>query len=90
MQVELRGTVTVIYSEEKINENLDKKEIVITVDEKTEYPQDIIVEAINKQIKLLQDIKVGDSVVAKCNLRGKKSSNGKHYNKLNVWEIVKL
>ena len=90
MQVELRGTVIVIHSEQKINENMSKKEIVITVDEKTEYPQEIIVEAINKQIKLLQDIQVGDSVVAKCNIRGKKSSNGKHYNKLNIWEINKL
>lgn len=90
MQLEFRGTVTVIYGEDKINDNLQKKEFVITIDEKTQYPQDIIIEAINKQITLLKDINVGDSVVAKCNIRGKKSSNGKHYNKLNVWEIVKL
>jgi hypothetical protein len=90
MQVELRGIVKVVFAEQKINDKLDKKEIVITVDEKTEYPQDIIVEAINKQIKLLSDINAGDVVVAKCNLRGK-SSNGKNYfNKLNIWEINKL
>ena len=89
MQVELRGIVKVVFAEQKINEKLDKKEIVITVDEKTEYPQDIIVEAINKQIKLLVDINAGDTVVAKCNLRGK-SSNGKYFNKLNIWEINKL
>jgi len=89
MQVELRGIVKVVFAEQKINEKLDKKEIVITVDEKTEYPQDIIVEAINKQIKLLTDINAGDVVVAKCNLRGK-STNGKYYNKLNIWEINKL
>jgi len=64
MQVELRGIVKVVFAEQKINEKLDKKEIVITVDEKTEYPQDIIVEAINKQIKLLTDINAGDVVVA--------------------------
>ena len=61
MQVELKGVVKVIFAEQKINDKLDRKDIVITV----------------------------DTVVVKCNLRGK-GTNGKFYNQLDVWDVIKL
>jgi hypothetical protein len=89
MQVELKGVVKVIFAEQKINDKLDRKDIVITVDTDTQYPQDIICQAINKRIELINSIKMGDTVVVKCNLRGK-GTNGKYYNQLDVWDIIKL
>ena len=89
MQVELKGVVKVIFAEQKINDKLDRKDIVITVDTDTQYPQDIICQAINKRIELVNSIKMGDTVVVKFNLRGK-GTNGKFYNQLDVWDVIKL
>lgn len=88
MQVELNGTLKVIFAEKEVNDNLKKKEVVVTVDETTGYPQDIIAQAINNKIQLLDGYKMGDAVIIKCNLKGK-STNGKYYNQLNVYSIQK-
>jgi len=89
MNVELKGILKVIFAEEKINDTLSKKEIVITVDGDTQYPQDIVCQAINKQIDLLDNtFKMGDSVTATCNLRGREK-NGKYFNQLALWSIKK-
>lgn len=87
MNVELTGTLKVILSEVKINDALSKKEIVITIDEDTKYPQDIICAAMNKKIEILDSFKMGQKVTAKCNLRGNKSGDNKYFNNLQVWDI---
>jgi hypothetical protein len=89
MQLELKGTVKEVFEKQKINDKLDRRDIVVTVDENTQYPQDIICQAITKRIELINGIKVGDSVVVKCNVRGK-GNNGKYYNQLDVWDVIKL
>lgn len=89
MQLELKGTVKEVFSKQKINDKLDRMDIVVTVDENTKYPQDIISQAINKRIELINGIKVGDSVIVKCNVRGK-GTNGKYYNQLDIWDVIKL
>jgi len=89
MNVELKGTLKVISAEEKINDALSKKEIVVTIDEDSQYPQDIICQALNKSIELITaDFKMGDKVHVNCNLRGK-ASNGKYFNQLILWSIRK-
>jgi len=89
MNIELRGILKVIFAEEKINDNLSKKEIVITVDHDQQYPQDIVCQALNKKIDDLDGFKMGDMVSVNCNLRGKES-NGKYYNQLLLWQIKKI
>jgi hypothetical protein len=81
MLVELKGTLKVIMAEQKISDKLSKKEIVITIDEDTQYPQDVICQAVNKKIELLDDpaFAMGAQVVASCELRGRESK-GKYYN----------
>ena len=88
MNVELKGTLKIIYQEEKINDTLSKKEIVVTIDEETGYPQDIICQAINKKIDELEGFQMGDRVTVGCNLRGRESK-GKYYNQLLIWTIKK-
>lgn len=89
MNVELKGTLKVIFAEEKITDALSKKEIVITVDENTQYPQDICCQALNKKIDIITaDFKMGDKVTAKCNLNGREK-NGKYYNQLVLWDLKK-
>ena len=88
MNIELKGTLKIIYAEEKITDSLSVKEIVVTVDVDTQYPQDISCKAMNAKIDELESFKMGDSVVVNCNLRGRESK-GKYYNQLLIWSIKK-
>jgi len=90
MNIELKGTLKVIKAEEKINDSFSKKEIVITIDENTQYPQDIIVQALNSGIDLCNTLKMGDRVSATIDLRGKCSQDGRYFNQLILWKIEKI
>ncbi len=87
MIVELKGTLKVVFAEKQINETLKKREIVITIDEDTQYPQDVIVQSINNKTDLLKDFKEGFKVQVKCNLKGSATADGRYFNQLNLWEI---
>lgn len=89
MNVELTGTVHLIGALETISDKFAKKELVVMIDETTPYPQPISTECANTKMDLLNGINHGDKVKVSCNLNGR-ASNGKHYNKLNVWKIEKL
>jgi hypothetical protein len=94
MTIELTGTLKVIFAKETVSDNkLDKQNIVVTIDENTDYPQDIIVQAVNKKIETLTsaNVKIGDKVIVKCNLKGKENKNkaGFYFNQLDLWNITK-
>lgn len=89
MEVILKGTIHAIMSEQQITDNYKKKEVVITVDEETNYPQQIICAAGNTKIELLNGFNHGDRVKAHCNLKGK-GSNGKYFNNLELWKIERM
>ena len=86
MIIELKGTLKVIFAEEQINEKLNKKQIVITIDEDTQYPQDITLEAINNGVRQLDSFNMGQRVVATAYLKGRENK-GKYYNQLTLKEI---
>ena len=95
MTIELTGTLKVIFAKETVSDNkLDKQNIVVTIDENTDYPQDIIVQAVNKKIETLTsaNVKMGDKVTVKCNLKGKENKNkaGFYFNQLDLWDIKKV
>ena len=88
MIVQLNGTLKVIFAEQVISDKLTKKEIVVTVDETTQYPQDIICQTVNDRTKLLDGFQMGQKVSVKCDLRGKQSKE-RYYNNFLVLEISK-
>jgi len=88
MNVELKGTLKAIFAEEKITDNLTKKRIVVSIDEETSYPQEIIVDVINNKINLMSNFQMGDLVIVNANLKGK-NTNGKYFNQISLWSIKK-
>jgi len=88
-QQELKGTVHAKFVEQQITDNYKKQEIVITTDEDTNYPQQIICYAANSKIDLLNGIEMGAKVKVNCNLKGKESK-GKYYNSLEIWKIERI
>ena len=87
MNVELKGTIKKITGEEKINDKLTKQDVVVTIEKNTQYPQDIICQAINGKMEKVKNIGVGDDVIVKCNLKGRESAKG-FFNRLEIWDII--
>lgn len=86
MEVVLKGTVKAIMATEDVTDNFRKKEMVVVVDEETNYPQEIICQAVNARIDQMNGIDMGMKVTARCNLKGR-SKDGRYFLNLEVWKI---
>jgi hypothetical protein len=87
MTIELKGTIVAIMTEKQVTDNFSKQEFVIRIDEETDYPNEILVQATNTKIGLLKGVAINNKVLIKCNLGGKKTKDGKWFNQLSVWAI---
>ena len=87
MNIDIKGSIVAIMTEKQITDNFSKQEFVIRTDEETEYPNEILIQATNTKIGLLKGLTVGNKVIIKCNLGGKKTQDGKWFNHINVWAI---
>lgn len=87
MNIDLKGTIKLVFPERKVNDKLSIREAVLTIDEETKYPQDISIQAINTKMSLLDGFKTGDKVIVKCNLKGY-SANDKYFVQLTLWDIT--
>ena len=87
MNIEFRGTVKKLFEEKRIADNFCKREFVIAIDEDTNFPQEIMIQAANSKIDLLKGLNVGNKVIAKCSLKSNQSKDGKYFIQLNLWQI---
>lgn len=94
MSNEIKGTIKLIEDTQVVSDKFKKREIVITEpDEK--YPQDILFQLTQERVDLLDAFKVGQSVKASYNIRGREWTNPKdgvvkHFNTLEIWKIEVL
>ena len=86
MTIEIKGTVKVLNQTEQVTDKFAKKEVVLTIDQDSKYPQDISIQAINDKISLLDSINVGDSITIVANLNGRESK-GRYYNSLTIFKL---
>ncbi len=89
MEVQIIGTVKKRNPAEEISSTFSKQLIVVTVDEDTNYPQDIPVEFTNNNISKLDSTQLGDKVEIKSNFRGSEYE-GRHFLTLVGWYYRKL
>ena len=92
MTVELKGTVKAMFETKVVSEKFSQKEIVVTIDEGSKYPQPISIMANNEAIHKLDSIEVGDSVTAVVNINGRewvKDGVSKFFNTLTIFKITK-
>ena len=82
----IEGKVLNVLPTEKISDNYSKKEIIVVVDENSEYPQKLPLYAANKKIELLSNVKSGDFLKFHINIKGKESK-GRHFVSLEIWKI---
>lgn len=89
---QLTGIVKVLNDTQQITDTFKKREFVVT-DNSSQYPQDILFQAVQANTDKLNDINVGDAITVSFNLRGREwtSPQGevKYFNSLDAWNIVK-
>jgi hypothetical protein len=89
---QLTGTVKVLNDTQQVTDSFKKREFVVT-DASSQYPQDILFQAVQANTDKLNDIQVGETVTVSFNLRGREwtSPQGevKYFNSLDAWNIIK-
>lgn len=89
----ITGTIKVIGTTSQVSDKFRKREIVITDNSNSQYPQHIIMQATQDRCSILDQFYVGDEVTVSFNLRGREwtSPQGeiKYFNTLEVWKIAR-
>ena len=92
--MELKGRVFLVGKTEVVSEKFQKRELVLEYAENPEYIEYIKFEASQKKVDLLDGIKVGDTVEAHFNLKGRgwkdKSGKQNYTNTLALWRLSKV
>lgn len=85
----IEGKLILKGSTEQVSDKFKKREAVIKTD--GQYPQEILVQFTQDKCSLLDAYKIGDSITAHYNLRGKSWTNPegktKYFNTIEVWKI---
>lgn len=79
---EVTGIVIELSAQEKINDKLEKRKIILEVTEvgtERYYTNYYPIEFVNKNIPLLEGVAVGDEITLSINIKGKKTSTGKYF-----------
>lgn len=88
--MQLTGTLKVKKEEQTVSEKFRKREFVIT-DNSSQYPQHVSFQLTQDRCPLLDQVKVGDTIVVHFNIRGREwtSPQGeiKYFNTLEAWKI---
>jgi hypothetical protein len=89
----ITGTIKVMNPTVQVSEKFSKREFVLT-ENTSQYPQDVLFQAVQDRCALLDTINVGEQVEVSFNLRGREwtSPQGevKYFNSLDAWRIEKV
>lgn len=92
--MELKGRVFLVGNVEVVSDKFQKRELVLEYAENPEYVEYIKFEASQKKVDLLDGIRVGDTVEAHFNLKGRgwkdKSGKQNYTNTLALWRLAKV
>ncbi len=80
-----KGTIKLIQDIQKFDSGFEKREFVITTDEK--YPQDVKFELIKDKCSDIDKFNVGDSIKVSFNVRGNEY-NSKYFVNLQAWRLA--
>lgn len=89
--MEVTGKVVMIGGIQEISDKFKKREFVIETED--QYPQEIIIQATQDRVDILNGIVEGDEITASCNLRGRrwesKTGDLRWFISLDAWKVQK-
>lgn len=83
-QYEMEGSVKLIYDTQSFPSGFQKREFVITTEDK--YPQDVKFEVMKDKCSMLDAFKTGTRVKVSFDVRGNEYKD-RYYVNLNAWKI---
>jgi len=90
--MEVKGIIKHIGETQKVSDKFQKREIVITTEVNTPYPQHVQFQVTQDKCGVLSNFEIGDEVKAQFNLRGREWNGAegvKYFNTLEIWQISK-
>ena len=89
------GIVKVIMETQQVSEKFKKREVILTVDPSSQYPQHVSFQFSQDKCSLLDSVRMGDELKVHFNLRGRewtspKDNVTKYFNTLEAWRIEKV
>ena len=88
MIVDLRGVIKKIYEAKQISPNLTVVDVVITIDDASKSPQDIVATLKNEKIDLIKGFEKDARVIGRCFLNGREK-DGKYFVSLAMFDLIK-
>lgn len=83
----IKGKLKVKSNEQIISDKFKKREFVITIDEKTKYPQDILLVLTQAKTNIIDQFNLGDIINCHINFKGREY-NGKYFTTIECWQIT--
>lgn len=91
--MEVVGILKVKYDTAKVSEKFQKRDLVVTTDYSTPYPQHVQMQLTQDKCNILDGYNVGDEIKIQFNLRGREWNGPqgiKYFNTLEAWRIEKV
>lgn len=91
--MEVIGTLKEVFDTQQISDRFKKREIVITTEANTPYPQHVSFQLTQDKCDLVNGYGLGQEVKAQFNLRGREWSGPqgvKYFNTLEIWRIERF
>ena len=83
----IKGRLKLKTKEQIISDKFKKREFVITIDEKTKYPQDILLVLTQTKTDIVDQFNEGDIINCHINFKGREY-NGKYFTTIECWQIT--
>jgi len=88
--MEIIGRLTEKFDTQVVSDKFRKRELVVTIEESTPYPQPIMIQVTQDKCEALNPFDVDDEVKIQFNLRGRKwegPQGTKFFNTIEAWRI---
>lgn len=90
--METIGILKAVNPTEKKSDRFQSREIVLTTEASTPYPQHVVFQLTQDKCSLVDNLRIGDEVRTQFNLRGREWNGPqgvKYFNTLEIWRIEK-
>lgn len=89
--MEVQGIIKLIGQTQQITQDFSKRELVLTTDLDTQYPQHILIQFVKDKCSILDNYQVGQEVKVSINIQGREwqSPQGeiRYFNTIQGWKI---
>jgi hypothetical protein len=89
MTIDLIGTAHVLFAEQQVSDNYKKKDLVLCIEESSQYPQYLKIQFGNTKMDLLNGVNAGMKVKVSVQLKGN-NKNGNYFNNFDAFKLEVL